>query len=144
MAVPTAVRGREAATHGGRVPAALAALLAGLVSHLSHLGHLGLLGLLGLLILPTAASSQSGPGDGSLGSGTLLVAGTTLAISPESQTVPFDTPTIVHTTLQGFDPGEGQLPADLRVVGDFTGPEIDGVLEFQTVQEGGASRSAAE
>ena len=132
MAVPTAVRGSGAATHADRLPAALAALLA------------GLLGLLGLLILPAAASGQSGPGDGSLGSGTLLVAGTTLAISPESQTVPFDTPTIVHTTLQGYDPGEGQLPADLRVVGDFTGPEIDGVLEFQTVQEGGASRSAAE
>ena len=72
-------------------------------------------------------------GQSALGNGTLLVAGTTLVIAPESQTVPFDTPTIVHTTLQGFDPGSGALPADLRVVGDFTGPEIDGVLELATV-----------
>ena len=35
--------------------------------------------------------------------------------------------------MQGFDPGSGRLPADLRVVGDFTGPEIDGVLELATV-----------
>ncbi len=77
---------------------------------------------------PAASVAQ-----GSLGSGTLLVAGTTLAVSPESQTVPFDTPTIVNTTLQGFDVTQGMLPADLRVVGDFTGPEIDGVLELATV-----------
>ena len=84
--------------------------------------------LVALAALPRAAAAQ-----GHLGSGTLLVAGTTLAISPESQTVPFDTPTIVHTTLAGFDVAQGTLPADLRVVGDFTGPEIDGVLELTTV-----------
>ena len=94
----------------------------------TFLALLALVGVLTLGTLPRAASAQ-----GSLGSGTLLVAGTTLAISPESQTVPFDTPTIVHTTLAGFDTAQGTLPADLRVVGDFTGPEIDGVLELATV-----------
>jgi hypothetical protein len=78
--------------------------------------------------LPRAAAAQV-----SLGSGTLLVAGTTLAVAPESPTVPFDTPTIVHTTLQGYDTAQGTLPADLRVVGDFSGPEIDGWLELTTV-----------
>jgi hypothetical protein len=89
---------------------------------------LALVSVIALGALPRAAAAQS-----SLGSGTLLVAGTTLAVSPESQTVPFDTPTIVHTTLQGYDTTQGTLPADLRVVGDFTGPEIDGVLELATV-----------
>ena len=115
MSAPAAERGSGAATLAARVPAAVASLLAG------------------LLLLPVAAAGQGGPPDESLGSGTLLIAGTTLAISPASQTVPFDTPTIVHTTLQGFDPESGALPADLRVIGDFTGPEIDGVLELATV-----------
>ena len=88
---------------------------------------------LALALLALAGFPRVGAAQANLGSGTLLVAGTTLAISPESQTVPFDTPTIVHTTLQGFDPETGVLPADLRVVGDFTGPEIDGVLELATV-----------
>ena len=115
MSAPAADRGSGAATLAASVPAAIASLLAG------------------LLLLPVVAAGQGGPPDGALGAGTLHVAGTTLAISPESQTVPFDTPTIVHTTLQGFDPESGALPADLRVVGDFTGPEIDGVLELATV-----------
>lgn len=68
-----------------------------------------------------------------LGNAQLLVAGTELRLSPESQTVPFDTPTIVETELTGYDPGLGQLPADLRVVADFTGPQIDGVLVLETV-----------
>ncbi len=76
---------------------------------------------------------RPGLAQGTLGDGTLLIAGTTLAISPESQTVPFDTPTIVHTALQGYDAAQGVLPADLRVVGDFTGPEIAGTLELVTV-----------
>ena len=123
MAAPTADCESGAATLAPGAPVRFAALLVGRVLPLLSL----------MLLLPVPALGQGGPPDGSLGSGTLLVAGTTLAISPESQTVPFDTPTIVHTTLQGFDPGEGQLPADLRVVGHFTGPEIDGVLELQTV-----------
>ena len=87
-----------------------------------------LLALVTLASLPRAAAAQA-----SLGSGTLLVAGTTLAVAPESQTVPFDTPTIVNTTLLGYDTAQGTLPADLRVVGDFSGPEIDGWLELTTV-----------
>jgi hypothetical protein len=66
-----------------------------------------------------------------LGSGELLVAGTRLVISPESQTVPFDTPTIVETHLEGFDPANGSLPPDLRVLADFSGPELGGVLELE-------------
>jgi hypothetical protein len=68
-----------------------------------------------------------------LGAGRLNIAGTRLAISPESQTVPFNTPTIVETELIGFAAAEGPLPADLRVLADFTGPEIDGVLVLETV-----------
>ncbi len=80
------------------------------------------------LLFPRAAAGQS-----ALGNGTLLVAGTTLVVSPESQTVPFDTPTIVHTALQGYDAAQGVLPPDLRVVGDLTGPEIPGTLELATI-----------
>ena len=67
-----------------------------------------------------------------LTSARLLIAGTRLAVSPESQTVPFDTPTIVETSLEGFDAGLGTLPADLRVLGDFTGPGLDRVLTLET------------
>ncbi len=123
MAAPTADCESGAATLAPGAPVRFAALLVGRVLPLLSL----------MLLLPVPALGQGGPPDGSLGSGTLLVAGTTLAISPESQTVPFDTPTIVNTMLAGFDPDEGELPGDLRVVGDFTGPEIDGVLELQTV-----------
>jgi hypothetical protein len=86
--------------------------------------------LLGILSAGLAAAAQ---GQTSLGQASLAIAGTTLTVSPESQTVPFDTPTIVGTHLAGFDPATGTLPADLRVVGDFTGPEIDGVLTLETV-----------
>lgn len=68
-----------------------------------------------------------------LGSGELLIAGSELVVAPESQTVPFDTPTIVETELSGYDPGQGQLPSDLRVLADFTGPQIDGVLVLEAV-----------
>jgi hypothetical protein len=82
--------------------------------------------LLGLIMaVPVAAAD--------LGDGRLVIAGARLAVSPEAQTVPFNTPTIVETHLQGFDPGSGALPPGLRVVADFTGPEIDGVLELETV-----------
>ena len=121
-----AVRGADSGVGKGGAPArgrsASAPSLAALPACLT------LLALVALGALPRAAFAQS-----SLGSGTLLVAGTTLTVSPDSQTVPFDTPTIVHTTLAGFDTAQGTLPADLRVVGDFTGPEIDGVLELATV-----------
>jgi hypothetical protein len=68
-----------------------------------------------------------------LASAQLLIAGSRLAVSPESQTVPYDTPTIVETHLVGYDPERGVLPADLRVQADFTGPEIDGILVLETV-----------
>ena len=85
------------------------------------------LGLLAFAVLvsPRAVRAE-------LGSGTLLIAGTQLTVSPESQTVPFSTPTIVETTLAGFDPDRGTLPADLRVVGDLKGPEIPGTLQLET------------
>jgi hypothetical protein len=92
-----------------------------------HLARL-LLATLAACVIPGTVSGQA-----TLGNGSLLIAGTTLVVSPESQTVPFDTPTIVNTTLQGFDLAAGELPQDLRVIGDFTGPEIDGVLELVTV-----------
>lgn len=68
-----------------------------------------------------------------LGSAQLLIAGTRLAVSPESQTVPYNTPTIVETHLEGFDASLGSLPGDLRVLADFTGPEIHGILTLETV-----------
>ncbi len=63
----------------------------------------------------------------------LLIAGSRLTVSPESQTVPFDTPTIVDTHLEGYDASRGVLPRDLRVLADFTGPEVDGILVLETV-----------
>ena len=69
---------------------------------------------------------------GDLGSAQLLIAGSRLTVSPESQTVPFDTPTIVETHLEGYDTSRGTLPADLRVLADLTGPEVDGVLVLET------------
>ncbi|HEY4575238.1 MAG TPA: hypothetical protein VIJ26_14775, partial [Thermoanaerobaculia bacterium] len=70
---------------------------------------------------------------GDLGNGQLLIAGSRLTVSPESQTVPYDTPTIVETHLEGYDTSRGALPLDLRVLADFTGPEVDGVLVLETV-----------
>jgi hypothetical protein len=78
-----------------------------------------------LTALPAAAAD--------LGSARLQIAGTTLVLSPASQSVPIDTPAIVETTLEGYDVALGQLPADLRVLGDFTGPEVDGTLVLETV-----------
>jgi hypothetical protein len=62
----------------------------------------------------------------------LLIAGTRLTVSPEAQTVPFSTPTLVETHLEGFDASNGALPGGLRVLADFTGPEIDGILVLGT------------
>ncbi len=67
-----------------------------------------------------------------LGNARLVVAGTRLSIEPEAQTVPFDTATIVKTRLEGYDATNGSLPSDLRVLADFTGPEIEGVLTLET------------
>lgn len=80
---------------------------------------------LGLADVPLGATE--------LGSGTLAVAGTQLEIKPHSQTVPFNTPTIITTKLAGFVATDGPLPPDLRVLADFTGPEIDGVLVLETI-----------
>ncbi len=87
------------------------------------------LGLLGALVAAPVAHAAGEE----LTSARLLIAGSRLTVSPESQTVPFDTPTIVETTLEGFNPTLGTLPADLLVQADFTGPEINGVLTLQTV-----------
>ena len=86
----------------------------------------------GIAVLLTALLGAAPAAADELGSARLLIAGTELAISPESQTVPFNTPTIVETHLVGYDTANGVLPDDLRVVADFTGPEIDGILVLET------------
>ena len=83
------------------------------------------------LVALAAASSAMAQED--LGSARLQVSGTRLTVSPESQTIPFDTPTVVETALQGYDPSAGTLPSDLRVRGDLTGPEIGGILQLETI-----------
>gem|GEM_PF-6462551 len=83
-----------------------------------------------LAVLLSIAAQAAGALD--LGSAQLQIAGTRLTVSPESQTVPNNTVTIVETHLEGYDVGAGALPADLRVVGDFTGPEIDGIQRLET------------
>jgi hypothetical protein len=83
------------------------------------------------LLLAALCSGPAAAAD--LGTGRLIIAGTRLAVSPDSQTVPFNTPTIVETDLVGFEAAEGPLPSDLRALADFSGPEIDGVLVLETV-----------
>src|SRR5437016_3441744 len=83
---------------------------------------------LGLALL---APGLAGAAD--LANARLLIAGSRLTVSPESQTVPFDTPTIVDTHLEGYDVERGVLPKDLRAVADFTGPEVNGILVLETV-----------
>ena len=73
-----------------------------------------------------------------LASARLIISGTRLSVSPESQTVPFETPTIVETRLEGFDPELGTLPASLRVLADFTGPEISGMCISRVTSAGTA------
>jgi hypothetical protein len=68
-----------------------------------------------------------------LGQGRLAIAGTRLVISPEAQTVPFETGTIVETRLEGYDASRGELPSGLRVVGELSGPEIAGRLTLSTL-----------
>lgn len=55
------------------------------------------------VFLLAAAGARPAAGAG-IGSGQLLIAGTELVNSPESQTVPFDTPTIVETRREDYDP----------------------------------------
>ncbi len=88
--------------------------------------------LTAFLLYSIAAEPCRAEGESELAAGRLQIAGARLTVSPESHTVPFDTPTVVNTTLTGFDPSAGTLPDDLWVVGDFTGPEISGVLELRT------------
>ncbi|MCP4654916.1 MAG: hypothetical protein GY856_05800, partial [bacterium] len=68
-----------------------------------------------------------------IGFAELRIEGTTLRVDPLSHTVDLDMPTVINTHLDGYDPELGTLPPDLRVVGDFSGPEIDGVLLLETV-----------
>jgi hypothetical protein len=82
--------------------------------------------LAALAVFPAAARA------GDLADATLAIAGARLTVSPESQTVPFDTPTEVLTQLSGFDAAHGTVPPNLLVVGDFTGPQISGVLTLST------------
>ena len=88
-----------------------------------------------LAFFPGRLLSDRGASAGALDLGTahLQVAGTRLTVSPEAQTVPYRTATIVETRLEGFDAAQGTLPPDLRVVADFTGPEIDGIQRLETV-----------
>ncbi|MEM7587249.1 MAG: hypothetical protein AAF560_27915, partial [Acidobacteriota bacterium] len=89
--------------------------------------------LCAVLVFSIFGTLAGGPLAGSvLGTGELLLAGTELRISPETQTVPLDLPTVIETELVGFDPIQGTLPPGLRVVGSLTGPEITGALELQT------------
>ena len=83
--------------------------------------------LIAAVLCPTRGATVS------LTSARLLIAGSRLTVAPESQTVPYNTPTIVNTNLEGFDAGLGELPADLRVLADFTGPEIGGIMTLETV-----------
>jgi len=85
------------------------------------------LGLLVLVLLGTPLGAAE------LGSGQLEVAGARLTLSPESQTVPFDMPTRVETSLEGYDPANGVLPTTLRVRADFVGPEIEGTMVLETL-----------
>ncbi|MEM8932656.1 MAG: hypothetical protein AAGE94_15845, partial [Acidobacteriota bacterium] len=88
-------------------------------------------GLLVFLVLSVIGFGVPVAGE-PLGSAALQIAGTDLVASPDAQTVPFDTPTIVETELVGYDPTRGVLPSDLRVVGELSGPEISGSLRLET------------
>ena len=83
--------------------------------------------LIGILNTSNCISAQP------LGAGQLPISGTRLTVSPESQTVPFDTPTLLTTTLEGFDPGLAAVPLGLRVRADLRGPEIDGILVLESL-----------
>jgi len=65
---------------------------------------------------------------GEIGSAELQIAGTRLIVEPLSHTVDLEMPTVINTHLEGYDPELGTLASDLRVVGDFSGPEIAGLV----------------
>lgn len=83
--------------------------------------------------LAVAVLWASPPASAELGSATLAIAGAHLTVSPESQTVPFRTPTIVETHLAGYDAGAGTLPPGVRVVGDLVGPSLPQPLRLETL-----------
>lgn len=73
------------------------------------------------------------PARAELGSAVLAIAGAHLTVSPESQTVPFRTSTIVETHLQGYDAGAGTLPPGVRVIGELVGPSLTAPLRLETL-----------
>ncbi len=81
-----------------------------------------------LVLLAAADLAAAAP----LGSARLQIAGSRLTVSPDSQTVPFDVPTVIETRLEDYDVTGGTLPRDLRVVGDFTGPGAASAVSFAT------------
>ncbi|MEM1181520.1 MAG: carboxypeptidase regulatory-like domain-containing protein, partial [Acidobacteriota bacterium] len=86
-----------------------------------------------VLVLPRLAC-LGGPAlaaEDAIGNARLQISGTRLVVGPVDQTVPFDTATVVTTELEGYDPALGTLPPEMRVLGDFVGPEIGGVLTLQ-------------
>jgi hypothetical protein len=85
------------------------------------------------LLLAVGAAASSAPVSADLGSATLAIAGAHLTVSPESQTVPFRTPTIVETHLAGYDAGAGSLPPGVRVVGELVGPSLPQPLRLETL-----------
>ena len=86
-----------------------------------------------LLVACLGGSAGSSAAEDAIGQARLQIAGTRLVVGPPSQTVPFDTGTWVTTQLEGYDTALGTLPAELRVVGDLVGPEVDGVLTLSAV-----------
>lgn len=67
--------------------------------------------MLAALAALTALASAPRPASAAdLGTAQLLITGTRLRVSPESQTVPLSTPTVVETELEGYDPSGGPLP----------------------------------
>lgn len=89
-------------------------------------GLVPVVALLAFVGLPMGVAAQD------LGTAQLFIAGTRLTVEPARQTVPYDTPTVVRTRLQGYDTSRGTLPPSFKVVADFTGPEVDGVLRLET------------
>ena len=87
--------------------------------------------LIFLLLVVSAWPVQASTGT-PLGSGQLQVSGTQLTVSPESQTVPQRTPTEIATSWEGDGPVVGTGGGLYRVLGDLSGPEIDGVLVLET------------
>ncbi|MEO1086957.1 MAG: hypothetical protein AAFY88_22200, partial [Acidobacteriota bacterium] len=86
-----------------------------------------------VLLLPVLAlfGAPAHASEDAIGTARLQISGTRLVVGPVDQTVPFDTATVVTTELEGYDPSLGVLPPEMRVLGDFVGPEVSGVLTLQ-------------